>query len=54
MDTLSRRTFLRLAALTGSYAGPLAVFAKSVFDTTSWDPHVAVIADSGRASTSPR
>lgn len=46
MDTLSRRTFLRLAALTGSYAGPLAVFAKSAFDTTSWDPHVATIADS--------
>ena len=45
MDTLSRRTFLRLASLTGSCAGPLAAFATSTFDTTSWDSHVATIAD---------
>lgn len=45
MDTLFRRTFLRLASLTGSCAGPLAAFATSTFDTTSWDSHVATIDD---------
>ena len=44
--TLSRRTFVRLAALSASYAGPLAVLAKHYNDTTSWDPFVKDIVDS--------
>ena len=43
---LGRRAFMRLAALSASYAGPFAVLAKHYTDTTSWDPFVPQITDS--------